>query len=74
MTKRNQHVVPNGDDWAVVGAGARRATAIVDTQQEAVHIGRQIAQNQGTELFIHDRHGRIRARDSHGRDPFPPKG
>jgi hypothetical protein len=25
-------------------------------------------------LLIHGRDGRIRARDSHGHDPFPPKG
>ncbi|MGH8615014.1 MAG: DUF2188 domain-containing protein [Gammaproteobacteria bacterium] len=74
MSKRNQHVLPNGDDWAVKGAGAHRATAVLDTQQAAIDLGRQIAQHQGTELFIHDRHGRIRARDSHGNDPFPPKG
>jgi hypothetical protein len=25
-------------------------------------------------LFIHGRNGQIRGRDSHGNDPFPPKG
>ena len=35
---------------------------------------RRIARHQHTELFIHDRAGRIRARDSHGRDPWPPEG
>lgn len=74
MTKRNQHVVPHGDDWAVKGAGAGRATVVVDTQKEAIDRARDIARNQGTELLIHGRDGRIRERDSHGNDPFPPKG
>jgi len=74
MTKRNQHVVPRNDGWAVKGAGAERATVVVDTQQEAIDRARNIARNQGTELLIHGRDGRIRERDSHGKDEFPPKG
>lgn len=74
MTKRNQHVVPRNDGWAVKGAGAERATVVVDTQQEAIDRARNIARNQRTELLIHGRDGRIRERDSHGKDEFPPKG
>jgi len=74
MTKRNQHVVPRNDGWAVKGAGAERATVVVDTQKEAIDRARNIARNQGTELLIHGRDGRIRERDSHGKDEFPPKG
>ncbi len=73
-TKRNQHVVPNGQEWAVRGAGAARATEILPTKAEAVNRAREISRNQGTELFIHGRDGKIQSRDSHGRDPFPPKG
>ena len=74
MTKRNQHVVPRDGDWAVQGAKAERATAIYPTKREAEKRGREISQNQGTELFIHGEDGRIQSRDSHGHDPFPPKG
>lgn len=73
-SKRNQHVVPREGAWAVQGAGADRATAIYDSKQEATQHARQIAQNQGTELFIHGADGKIQSRDSHGHDPFPPKG
>jgi len=73
-TKRNQHVVPCGDDWAVRGAGSARATEIVSTKAEAVSLARDISRNQGTELIVHGRDGKIQSRDSHGRDPFPPKG
>jgi len=72
MATRNQHVVPHEDGWAVRGAGSRRATPVHQTQLEAIEAGRTIAGNQRTELFIHGRNGRIRERDSHGSDPFPP--
>ncbi|SEH65215.1 DUF2188 domain-containing protein [Magnetospirillum fulvum] len=74
MSGKNQHVVPHGDDWAVRGAGNSRVTSVHETQREAIERGREIAQNQGSELLIHGENGRIRERDSHGHDPFPPKG
>jgi uncharacterized protein YdaT len=74
MSGKNQHVVPHEDGWAVRGAGNDRATSVHDTQAQAIDRARSIAQNQGSELLIHGRDGRIRERDSHGGDPFPPKG
>lgn len=74
MGKKNQHVVPHGDDWAVKGAGNSRATSIHPTQHEAINRGREIAQNQKSELLIHGENGRIREKNSYGNDPYPPKG
>ena len=74
MAKRSQHVVPHDRGWAVKPAGGERASSVHDTQREAIDRGREIARNQGTELFIHGRNGRIRERDSHGNDPYPPQG
>lgn len=74
MSRKNQHVVPHDDGWAVRGAGNRRATSVHDTQAAAAAQARGIARNQGTELLIHGRDGRIRERDSLGHDPHPPKG
>lgn len=73
MTKRNQHVVRHPEGWAVKGAGSRRATSVYETQREAAERARDIARNQGTEVLIHGRDGRIRERDSYGGDPCPPK-
>ncbi len=70
----NQHVVPHGDGWAVKGEGNSRATKVTNTKKEATDIARQISRNQSSELLIHNRNGRISHRDSHGHDPFPPKG
>lgn len=74
MSKRNQHVVPHEHGWAVRGAGSQKASSVHRTQREAIDAGRETARNQNTELFVHGRDGRIRERDSHGNDPFPPKG
>lgn len=75
MPKRDSHhVVPNGDRWAVRRSGSDRASVTADTQGEAIDLGREISRNQGTELVIHRPNGRIRDSDSHGNDPYPPRG
>lgn len=71
---KNQHIVPHKDGWAVRGAGNQRVTSTHDTQADAIARGRDIARNQQSELLIHRREGQIRARDSYGNDPYPPKG
>lgn len=71
---KNQHVTKRGDGWAVKGAGNIRATKVHDTQREAIDHARDIAKRSGSEVVIHDRDGLIRAKDSYGNDPYPPKG
>lgn len=72
---KDQHVTPHPDGgWQVKGEGNTRATVRTTTQKEAIDIGRGIARNQGSELEIHRPNGQIRDKDSHGNDPFPPKG
>lgn len=68
------HVVPRDDGWAVERGGARRASGVFGTKAEAVDRAREISRNACTELRIHNRDGRIASSDSHGNDPFPPKG
>ncbi len=72
--KSNQHIVPAKDGWAVKRAGSTRATKVFDTQEEAIAKGREIAKNQRSELLIHGRDGRIREKNTYGRDRSPPKG
>lgn len=71
---RSQHVVPSKDGWAVKRAGSPKATKVFDTQREAIERGREIARNQGSELLIHGRDGRIRQKNTYGPDHYPPKG
>lgn len=70
------HVVPNRDrgGWDIKRPNAERASGHFDTQAEAIERARLISQNQQAELFIHRKDGTIRERDSHGNDPYPPKG
>lgn len=56
------------------GEGNSRDTSHHPTQADAIKAGREIAQNQGSELFIHRPDGRIRDRNSYGNNPFPPEG
>ncbi len=74
MVKKSQHVVPSRGKWSVRSAGAKKASATFGTQKEAIEDARDKAKRQGSELYIHGRDGKIRERNSYGRDPFPPKG
>ena len=71
---KSHHIVSHRNGWAVKASGASRASSVHRTQGQAITRGRELSRNQGSELFIHGRNGQIRERDSHGRDPYPPKG
>lgn len=70
----SHHVVPNpSGGWDLKRGGASRASAHTETKQQAVDRGREISRNQGTELRIHNKDGKIGRSDSHGNDPNPPR-
>ncbi len=72
---KSHHVVPSPEGgWNVRRGCAVRISGHFDTKIQAVDAARGISRNQRTELFIHGQNGRIQSRDSHGNDPFPPKG
>lgn len=72
---KNQHVTPHpAGGWQVKGEGNSKATVRTSTQKEAIDRARAISRNQESELVIHRLNGMIRDKDSHGRDPFPPRG
>ena len=74
MTK-TQHVTPHPHGgWQVKGAGNAKATVRTSTQLQAINIARKIAQNQQTELVIHNQRGQIREKNSYGNDNCPPRG
>lgn len=70
---KNQHVVPHTDGWAVKGEGNKKATKVTDTQKEAIKIAEDIAKKQFSDTKIHGKDGKIRAGNSYGNDPCPPK-
>ena len=70
---RNQWVSPRPDGWAVHGEGASRDTKVYDTQKEAIDRAREIAIRQRSEVIVQGQNGRIRSKDSFGKDPCPPR-
>lgn len=70
----DQWVVPHGKGWAQRAEGNNRITRTFATQREAIAAARATARRERSELFIQNREGQIRERNSYGRDPYPPKG
>lgn len=72
---KNQHVLPHPDGgWQVKGENNTKATIRTKTQGDSIIKAREVAKNQRSELIIHGRDGKIRAKDSYGNDPYPPRG
>ncbi len=74
MSGKNQYVVRNGAGWGVRGEGNGRLTGSFETQGQAIERGRELAQNEHSELRIQGENGKFREAWSYGTDPFPPKG
>ena len=70
---KNQHVVKHPNGWAVKGAGNSKATKVTNTQGESIKVAQGIAKNQKSDTKIHGQNGKIRAGNSYGNDPCPPK-
>lgn len=71
--KRDIHVVPHPDGWAVKKEGAVRAGSVHENKAGALNQGRRQAKREGVELVTHGLNGRIQDSDSYGNDPFPPR-
>lgn len=72
---KTHHVVPKSSGgWDVKRGGALRSSGHFSKKSDAVNAGRDISRNQRTEFVIHGTDGKIQRKDSHGNDPFPPKG
>lgn len=71
MTKKDIHVVPHNDGWAVREEGEEWVLITYARKKEAEEFGRSIAKAHGVELVIHGLDGRIQDSDSYGNDPFP---
>jgi len=76
-SRKDAHVSGNRSEGYKVTVNGK-TVARAQTQAEAAQIGRNIAQGNQSELYIHraqgEGRGQIRQRDSFGNDPFPPEG
>ena len=70
----NVWVVRVGAKYTMKVEGVRGRLLVPGSQRKAIHIARQIAAANRSELVIQGKTGRIRAKDSHGHDAFPPRG
>lgn len=70
---KNQHVVPYGDKWAVRGEKNSRITSDHRTQSATINAAVKIARHEKSEVVIHGKDGKIRDKDSYGKDPCPPR-
>lgn len=70
----NVWVVRRGARFSLRLEGQPRYIIPQVTQYTAIAVGRLLAQANRSELIVQGRTGRIRARDSHGFDRFPPRG
>ncbi|MEZ5814854.1 MAG: DUF2188 domain-containing protein [Alphaproteobacteria bacterium] len=71
---KNYWTTKHGDGWAVKREGNERATSTHDTQEGAWNETRRRARGSGGEAFLQGKDGKIRARNTYGKDPYPPKG
>lgn len=71
--RNNVHIVQRPNGWGTLREGGQRASQVFDTQAQAIEAGRQMARQGRGEVLIHGRDNLIRARDSYGNDPCPPK-
>ena len=75
MARKTTHVVHNKNSgWDIKQGGSSRISGHFDKKSDAVDRAREISRNRGSELYIHNRDGKIGSKDSHGSDPHPPKG
>lgn len=59
MPKKTIHIVPKEQGWIVKKEGAQRISGSADTKTEAYEIAREIALNQGLDIVVHGKDGKI---------------
>jgi len=72
--KRDIHIVPLENGWAVKREGSERASSVHRTKKEAMDRGRDQAKRDRVERVEHGQDGRIQKSNSYGNDPCPPRG
>ena len=70
----NVWVVRRGAHFSIKEEKTGRFLVPPISRRLAITIARLIARSNRSELIVQDRAGRIQERDSHGSDPFPPRG
>lgn len=77
MARGDVHTTWDSDSgrWRNKREGNERASGTYDTKAEASAEGQRLARSTGSEWFGHRKdNNQIHARNTYGRDPYPPKG
>lgn len=74
LKARQIHTAPRPNGWGNKRSGASKVAKVYPTKVEAQAAGRKTAMRQRAEHIIHNKDGKIGARNSYGNDPHPPKG
>ncbi len=73
-SSKNFWTSKRADGWAVKREGASRASSVHSDQETAWKEARRLARGSGGEALLKGKNGQIRARNTYGKDPYPPKG
>jgi hypothetical protein len=73
MARKNVHVVPSGNGWAVKQEGSVSPISNHRTRGAAENAARPVARRNESEVVIHRPNVQIRDSDSYGKDSNPPK-
>lgn len=73
MPRKEYHVVPHENGWAVKKNNASKSSACTSTKSDAVSKAKELSKNSGSEMVVHGKNGKIQYSNSYGKDPCPPK-
>lgn len=73
MPRKEYHVVPHENGWAVKKNNASKSSACTSTKSDAVSKAKGLSKNSGSEMVVHGKNGKIQYSNSYGNDPCPPK-
>ena len=73
MPRKEYHVVPHENGWAVKKNNASKSSAWTSTKSDAVSKAQELSKNSGSEMVVHGKNGKIQYSNSYGKDPCPPK-
>lgn len=73
MPRKEYHVVPHENGWAVKKNNASKSSACTSTKSDAVSKAKELSKNSGSEMVVHGKNGKIQYSNSYGKDPCLPK-
>ena len=69
MARKNQHVVPFGNGWAVKAEGSEKLTIITTRKADAITVAKDLAKNNHSSLIVHKKDGRIQTKNNYAHYP-----